>query len=188
MQTANQTRQLAADTLEELNRQGEKLDKVDRDLTDVRTAAHASICSSKQSRACCLTRTPPEGLIEVHADSHGCQGGKGYPQVYAALLLLLRVLVLLRMRPRCRPGCAAPAPRQRVRISQQSLDLFAFVHGVSRRCDGADHADLQRRRNMMRQTDVEIGEMERRRQVAQNGNVQVQQASMLRASPDLATH
>ncbi len=35
----------------------------------------------------------------------------------------------------------------------------------------------------MRQTDVEIGEMERRRQVAQNGNVQVKQVSSLRASP-----
>ena len=40
---------------------------------------------------------------------------------------------------------------------------------------------------MIRQTDVEIGEMERRRQVAQNGNVQVQQVSSLRASSDLAT-
>lgn len=35
-QTANQTRQLAADTLEELHTQGEKLEKVDRDINDVR--------------------------------------------------------------------------------------------------------------------------------------------------------
>lgn len=39
MQTANQTRQLAAGTLEELHTQGEKLEKVDRDLNDVRLAA-----------------------------------------------------------------------------------------------------------------------------------------------------
>ncbi len=43
-QTANQTRQLAADTLEELHTQGEKLEKVDRDLNDVRSCTARSCC------------------------------------------------------------------------------------------------------------------------------------------------
>jgi hypothetical protein len=36
LQTANQTRELAADTLDELDRQGEKVGKIERDLTEVR--------------------------------------------------------------------------------------------------------------------------------------------------------
>jgi hypothetical protein len=49
-QTANQTRQLAADTLEELHTQGEKLEKVDRDLNDVRSVSQHSCEASAASQ------------------------------------------------------------------------------------------------------------------------------------------
>jgi hypothetical protein len=54
LQTANQTRQLAADTLEELHTQGEKLEKVDRDLNDIDTDVKEAKGILRYMRRCCL--------------------------------------------------------------------------------------------------------------------------------------
>jgi len=54
LQTANQTRQLAADTLEELHTQGEKLEKVDRDLDDIdHDVKEAKSLLAYMRRCCC---------------------------------------------------------------------------------------------------------------------------------------
>lgn len=110
-QTANQTRQLAADTLEELHTQGEKLEKVDRDLNDVRSGYHPSHGDSATSRLVRLNATLvlPAGIALQSGvassmrstckcpgtDRHGCEGGQGHPALHAALLPVLPVLLLL---------------------------------------------------------------------------------------------
>lgn len=52
--TANQTRQLAKDTLEELHTQGEKLQKVDRGLVDIDTDVKEAKTLIKYMKRCCL--------------------------------------------------------------------------------------------------------------------------------------
>lgn len=54
LMTANQTRQLAKDTLEDLHTQGEKLQKVDRDLENIDDDVKEAKSLLKYMRRCCL--------------------------------------------------------------------------------------------------------------------------------------
>lgn len=56
VQTAERTKELAANTLGELQHQGQKLDMIDRDLHDVRPCLH--FAPDMQPVICLYTMTP----------------------------------------------------------------------------------------------------------------------------------
>ena len=56
LQTANRTKELAANTLEELQRQGDKLEVIDQDLHAVRT----SLLESERAAVLRIWRLQPE--------------------------------------------------------------------------------------------------------------------------------
>ena len=108
MQTALRTKEVANQTLEELQRQGQKLNVIQNDLNEVWWLACGRACG-----ACSILQTLT--CLVRPADRCGRQRGQGHPGLHAALLPVLPVRLLLRLRPLEAGGRHAQRARPDVR-------------------------------------------------------------------------